>query len=398
MVWSITASATQADSSSNPVVMAFDCNGADFLVLFIGSEDFPQQRPRSGGAPTYGGVAMTDCGQGIVLSGGTGNEAQGEIWVLANPAAGANNISIPNSDGIDIVPVAVAGTGCNTADPLDASGENHNAGSINPTVSVTTGGSGKLTINGLCTGASTVPDGNSHTLITVNDNGAWCTGAQYTTNDLSGGGNMSWPDATSDDWVCMWVSLNEAGGGPAHYDRTVTFGIGITTGLEREANYARAVSFGIGISTAASRLAAYARSASFGIGITTSASRLVSFMRSASFSIGISTALSRSVSYLRTIPFGIGIATSISKAGSYARTISFGIGITVSVSRAQALSRLISFGIGIITTARAILGLPEVPIDHTSVEVTVPDKMVRVTVPYKSVQVSFGDKKVRVTA
>ena len=201
--WALTASDTQDDSSSNPVTLAFDCNGADLLIVGLNDEF----NTRSG-AVTYDGVNMTDSGQGLI---GGGVEAYTEVWYLVNPSSGSNNISIPNSSSMEIAIVCSAWTGVNTSDPLDTSAENHSTGT-DASCNITTGSAGKLIVDMLSHGSNDVPSANSHTLIATQDIGFRVCGSQYTTGDGSSGITLTWTTGTSANWGVIVCAFNPAGG------------------------------------------------------------------------------------------------------------------------------------------------------------------------------------------
>lgn len=228
-----TATATQAESNANPVTMAFDCNGGDLLVVGICTPN----NPRAGGAPTYNAVAMTDSGEGVVDS---GEDSTVELWYLVNPAAGSNNISIPNATPSFIVPIASAWSGVDTADPLDVtnSDSDTNAGNTNPSVAVTTTAANELIIDVMMEGEGTVPVTNSHTFISSQDNGGDTSNAQYTLDDGTGGLALTWTLAGQDDWAMIVASFNPAGAPPAG-DIEALAGVTYATDIEAVAGVTR---------------------------------------------------------------------------------------------------------------------------------------------------------------
>ncbi len=222
MTWALVASGTQAESAAQPVTMTFDCNGGEILILHLVEKDGASAGgSRGGGAPTYNGIAMTASPEGQVAD---GSEMTVEFWYLVNPASGSNTLSIPNTaSGIYLVPICTAWTGVDTSDPLDTSESALSAGSANPSVTFTTGGSGKLIVDAMGSGYSSVPTANSHTLISSQDNGVETSNAQYTTDDGSGGITLSWTVA-SDDWAMIVCAFNEAGGAPPAARRIFVIG------------------------------------------------------------------------------------------------------------------------------------------------------------------------------
>jgi len=196
-----TAWKTQALNSDSPVIMAFDCNGGNLLVLGI-SVYFD---PHAGGAPTYNGVEMTASPEGTVEA-GFGSVV--EMWYLVNPASGENTISISNTNNSDVVPIASAWSGVDTGDPLDTSNSDSNTGSANPSVQVTTTAANGLVIDMLMDGYGTVPTGNSHTLISSQENGGWTSNAQYTTSQSPAGNiTLDWT-VPSDNWAMIVCAFN----------------------------------------------------------------------------------------------------------------------------------------------------------------------------------------------
>lgn len=204
MAFAQTAWATQAAAGGNPVTMDFDCNGGNLLVLGICRE----WTPRTGGAPTYDGVAMTDSPEGVVDS---TDLPTVEMWYLVNPAGGNNVISIPNAGAPqDVTPIASAWSGVDTANPLNTSNSDWRSPSQNPSVTVTTSATDKLIIDIMMSEHDDVPTGNSHTLIVSQDNGTETVNAQYTFDDGTGGIALHWTVDWS-RWAMIVCAFNPEG-------------------------------------------------------------------------------------------------------------------------------------------------------------------------------------------
>jgi len=200
VAWNLTASGTQAMDNSNPVTMAFDCNGADLLVVAVCV---------SAGSvydkiPTYNSVSMTDCGEGLVSS---GSESNVYIFYLVNPSSGSNTISLENTATKNVTFYASAWTGVDTSDPLDTAASDHDV-SADPSVTITTSAAGKLILDICMDGYINSFSGNSHTLINSQDHGSQNTGNQYTTLDGSSGITLSWT-CGSDDWAMIVAAFNQ---------------------------------------------------------------------------------------------------------------------------------------------------------------------------------------------
>lgn len=216
-VWTQTNKSIWSESNDDPVTVDFDVNGGDLLVLHLaGKDNTLSGRCREGGLPTYGGIEMVDSGFGSVSP--RVDEMCAEMFYLVNPPDGVQTLVIPNTNSVPpgqsfyLVPILSAWTGVVDApNVVDVANFSYNAGSADPQVDITTTGADRLVVDILADGFSLAPNGNSHTLIYQQDNGAEVCGAQYTLDDLSGGGTFSWT-IPSDDWGMIVMAFLPASG------------------------------------------------------------------------------------------------------------------------------------------------------------------------------------------
>jgi hypothetical protein len=190
--------------NSNPQTLSYTCgSGATLLVLGIVTAT---TTARTGGAPTYNGVAMTQ-----VDSTRTAAETNVEMWYLANPSTGsAYNISVPNSGALTLYLIASsykAASGYTSA--LDVSNGDSNTGSANPSVAVTTKVNGDVVVDILGDGYYNAPSGNSPgTVLYSTDDGSYSDNAQYALQATAGLITLSWT-VTSDDWAMVVGAFKE---------------------------------------------------------------------------------------------------------------------------------------------------------------------------------------------
>jgi hypothetical protein len=189
--------------SANPQTLSYTCgSGATLLVLGIVAEGATS---RTGGAPTFDGVAMTQ-----VDSTQTATETNVEMWYLVNPSTGsAYDISVPNSNTLTLYLIASsykAASGYTSA--LDVS--NGTTGSTaNPSLLVDTNVDGDVVVDVLGHGYHKVPTANSHTLLYSTDDGAYTDNAQYALQVTAGSITLSWT-ANADDWAMIVGAFKES--------------------------------------------------------------------------------------------------------------------------------------------------------------------------------------------
>jgi hypothetical protein len=189
--------------SANPQTLSYTCgSGTTLLVLGIVTEG---ATARTGGAPTYNGVAMTQ-----VDTTRTATETNVEMWYLANPSTGsAYDISVPNSNTLTLYLIASsykAASGYTST--LDVS--NGTTGSTaDPSLSVTTNVDGDVVVDILGHGYHKIPTANSHSLLYSTDDGAYTDSAQYALQASAGLITLSWT-ANADDWAMIVGAFKES--------------------------------------------------------------------------------------------------------------------------------------------------------------------------------------------
>ena len=184
--------------ATSPLTQSYTCgSGATLLVLGIVTEG---NTARTGGAPTYNGVAMTQVNSTRIAT-----ETSVEMWYLSNPSTGsAYTISVPNSNTRTLYVIASsykAATGKTSV--LDTSNGDQQT-SANPYVCVTTTANGDAIVDILGEGYDDIPTANdsAYTLLYSTDDGNYSDNAQYRLQPAAG---MDCPDWTvaSDDWAMI---------------------------------------------------------------------------------------------------------------------------------------------------------------------------------------------------
>ncbi len=159
--------------TTNPATLSYTAGaGTTVLVVMLAHT----QTSRTGGVPTYNGVAMTQVGSEVLNA----QEVGAEMWYLINPPTGAAyTISVPNGGGIGIrIYAATFKAGAGNTSALDVSNST-NVDAANPSLTLTTTVNGAAVVGILADGLSTVPTARSHTLISNADEGQWVNEAQY---------------------------------------------------------------------------------------------------------------------------------------------------------------------------------------------------------------------------
>lgn len=194
-------------STSNPhTSLSITVDAADtVLTVFIltGSATL-----RTGGAPTAGGVAMTQAGS--TQQAGASPETSVELWYLLDPAAGSTTISVPNSGGLSLTVAAYTGqasSGNNSA--LDVAGGGTGT-STNPTASVTTTVNGDIIFSVTGSGSNAWnPSANDGDGSDRSDLGTFGISVQYKLQATSGAQSMGHTFGTSDDWAIAIAAFKE---------------------------------------------------------------------------------------------------------------------------------------------------------------------------------------------
>lgn len=188
-------SAQSARQTSNPATLSYTAGtGTTVLVVMLAHT----QASRTGGAPTYNGVAMSQVG-GEVLN---AQEVGAEMWYLIDPPTGAAyTISVPNtgSGSIRIYAASFKAQSGYTS-TLDVSTTGNTDGS-NPSLTLTTTTDGDAVVDILSDGNTSVPTARSHTLINNADEGAWVNEAQYALQSTAG--NITLSHTIANDDVAM---------------------------------------------------------------------------------------------------------------------------------------------------------------------------------------------------
>lgn len=185
-------------STSNPLTGSYTCGaGATVLTVML---KYANSTSRTGGAPTYNGIALTQAD--ITRKAASSPEGCAELWYLLNPPTGSSyTVSIPNSNTKTMVAYVASAKACpGYASALDVAGGNTGT-STNPTASVTTTVVGDILFAVVFNGATTwAPSGRTGTQLYDSDDGAWGGGSQYLIKTDTGSQAMAWTFGTSDDW------------------------------------------------------------------------------------------------------------------------------------------------------------------------------------------------------
>lgn len=196
---------SQVDNAlvANPSTLTYTCGaGTTLLVLGITLSD---ANARSGGAPTYNGVALT---QAATTQQSAGFETVTEMWYMLGPPTGAAlTISIPNTVGprtINAVTSSwISATG---ASALDVAAGNL-ASSGTPSTNITPL-NGSLVIDRVGDGVASLASlTETLTLLASTDHGAHVSGAQYTLSALSIT-SVTWT-STTEDWTHVVAAFKE---------------------------------------------------------------------------------------------------------------------------------------------------------------------------------------------
>lgn len=165
---------------------------------------------RTGGAPTYNGVALTQADQNGQAP--SGAETIVELWYLLNPGTGSSyQISIPDSNNVFLtadVSSYKATSGYKTVLKTDDDDGNT---STNPTGPSLTGlVSGDVLVAVVGSGATTwAPSARTGTQLYDVDDGSYGDGAQYLIKSDSSDTAMGWTFGTSDDWSVVEAAFTE---------------------------------------------------------------------------------------------------------------------------------------------------------------------------------------------
>src|SRR3990172_9139769 len=216
--------ATALSTTTGAPTADFTC-GADAEVLVV-MIMWAGQTARTGGSPTYNGVALTEAStrQGVT-------ETSVELWyMLAPPVGSALSVSVPNDGGRTMwVYVASGNAAVGYTCALDAVGQNATTGA-SPNISITTLTANTLVFAVVATGDNTfAPTARTGTLLYEEDIAAYGSAGQYFVKTDVGSQTMSWTEATSDDYGAIAVAFKEVAEGNTYEDTlTLSKSSGIT--------------------------------------------------------------------------------------------------------------------------------------------------------------------------
>lgn len=192
-----TKAQTATYDTTAPKTLSYTCGaGTTLLVLMVQHT----QVSRTGGAPTYNSVAMTQVGAEVLNA----QEVGVEMWYMPNPPTGsAYSISVPNTGAINMRLTAAsfkAQSGYTSA--LDQNTSTNTDGA-NPSLNRTTTVNGDVCVDVLGDGLLSVPTARSHTLLYNNDEGVLVFETQYGLQASAGLITMSHTIATDDVAMIM---------------------------------------------------------------------------------------------------------------------------------------------------------------------------------------------------
>lgn len=182
--------------STNPLITSYTCgSGATLLVLGIvvgGGTN------RTGGAPTYNGISMTQVQTTQKYA--TSPETSCEMWYLSNPITNSvKTISVPNSGARTLYIIASSYKAAVGKTSVLENSYATTGLSANPSVNFTTFTAGDVVVDVLGDGLNTVPTSNSNIKLFSVDDGSYSDNGQYSLQALAGNVVFSW-NVGSDDW------------------------------------------------------------------------------------------------------------------------------------------------------------------------------------------------------
>ncbi len=215
-------STANTTTTANPAETGYICGaGATVLTVAI---IYSTNTNRTGGAPTYNGVALTQAD--TVRRAPSGAESSAELWYLLAPPTGATyTVSVPNTaaKAMDIV-ISSYSAQAGSISAFDVAG-GAGATSASPASSVVAT-EGDAVIAVVASGAQAWTGasygGQIGTVLYNNDNGSWGGGSQYLVTGESGTQQMSWTFSTSDDWGLVIAAFKETHTVNVHEDVAIT--------------------------------------------------------------------------------------------------------------------------------------------------------------------------------
>lgn len=211
MAWTLNASTQGTYGATDPQTLVHTCSAATRLLtltIFVNGNT-----TRTGGAPTYNSVPMTDSGHGFVVH----TECGVEVWYLISPPTGSSyTVSVPNTN---IVNCDLSVTSWEPS-AGGAAYDNSNSATgttANPSLSLTVGATGNLVVGALGSGYRNVPTaGTNFTLVHTYDAGNQTWGTEY---DLAGSATPVTVafGQSADDWGLIGIGFSEEAGVTVYY-------------------------------------------------------------------------------------------------------------------------------------------------------------------------------------
>ena len=200
----------RVSATSNPVnVSITPTSGATLLVLGM---QIHEGTARTGGAPTFNGVALTQIGTVE-----TAAETNCEMWYLLNPSIGTYNIVIPNTNTREVRAVGSVykaqggyASEFDVYDGIDLVRDN-------PSLTVVTTGDGCVLVDVMGNGQLTPPSASTHTELYSVDNGSDSDNHQYGLQTSAGEITLGWTESM-DDWCMILAAFKEVAAGASATD------------------------------------------------------------------------------------------------------------------------------------------------------------------------------------
>jgi hypothetical protein len=184
---------SQVNSLTNNPILLSHTTVANTKLLVVGIMT-KTTVARTGGAPTFNGVAMTQVGSTKVGSA----ECTAELWYLSNPSIGTYNVSVPNAGALTITVIASSYVDA-TVNSATLDVYNSTQTTVaNPSLIVTTTTNGEAIVDVFGSGYASPATANSQTLLYKTDEGVWGSHAQYALQTTAGAITFSWTIASDD--------------------------------------------------------------------------------------------------------------------------------------------------------------------------------------------------------
>jgi len=173
---------------------------------------------------TYNGVSMT---QGVAVA--TSAYWKSQIWYLASPATGSNNVVVTFNSSTDayLISQAISFSGSNTSSLIGATATNAYSGASPATCAITTNFNNSIIVDSLLLNHNSggITKDATQTLIGTDYNTTWTYngGSSYYQKATAGAKTMSWTYATGDDAPICALEIREAASSAATTD-AIMFG------------------------------------------------------------------------------------------------------------------------------------------------------------------------------